>query len=391
MGNDSPTWTGLIPARRASSTKGTSPCGVGERFPNVDRAYALRMLSRPASSALLLLALLWSAVPAHATEEVATEKATAPPYSEEEVTFASGDVRLAGTLTLPSGKTGRHPAVALLTGSGAQNRDEEIFGFRPFRVLADHLARNGIVVLRFDDRGVGGSSGSLAETTTETLAADALAAAGLLRGHARVDPRAVGLLGHSEGGLVATLAATRSPHSSDIAFLVLLATSGVRGDRLISSQIEALLKLSGSPQEQIATTLALQERVYRAVRTGEGWEELSKEIPEAQLAGARTPWFRHFIDLDPAATLRQVRRPVLAIFGELDIQVPAGPNRDAMVKALEEGGNRSVTVQTFPGANHLFQKAATGSPAEYPFLAKELVPGLLDVIAGWIREQRPPA
>lgn len=320
--------------------------------------------------------VLWHAVPAPAMED-----AKAPPYSEEEVAFASGDVRLAGTLTLPSGP-GRHPAVALLTGSGAQDRDEEIFGFRPFRILADHLARNGIAVLRFDDRGVGGSSGSLAETTTETLAADALAAAGLLRGHARVDPKAVGLLGHSEGGLVAALAAARSP---DIAFLVLLASSGVRGDRLISSQIEALLKLSGSPQEQIATTLALQERVYRAIRSGEGWEELAKEIPDAQLAPARSAWFRYFIDLDPAATLRQVRKPVLAIFGELDIQVPAGPNRDATVRALEEGGNRNVTVHTIPGANHLFQKATTGSPSEYPFLVKELVPGLLDLIAGWIK------
>lgn len=310
----------------------------------------------------------------------------APPYSEEEVTFASGDARLAGTLTLPAGP-GRHPAVVLLTGSGAQDRDEDIFGFKPFRILADHLGRNGIAVLRFDDRGVGGSTGSLAEATTETLAGDALAAHALLRGHARVDPRAVGLLGHSEGGLAAMLAATRSP---DVAFLVFLATPGLRGDRMLSLQIETLLKISGSPPEQTAKILALQERVYQAVRTGEGWEELAKEIPEAQLAPARTPWFRQLIDLDPASVLRQVRAPVLALFGELDVQVPAGPNRDAMVKALEEGGNRRVAAQTFPGANHLFQKAGSGSPGEYPFLAKELVPGVLEAISGWLRELRPP-
>lgn len=318
-------------------------------------------------------------------EEAPAPPPPPPPYIEEEVTFSSGDVRLAGTLTVPPGP-GRHPAVVLLTGSGAQDRDEDIFGFKLFRILADHLTRDGIAVLRYDDRGVGGSSGSLAEATVETLTGDALAAAGLLRSHPRVDPRAVGLLGHSEGGLVATLAATSSP---DIAYLVLLATPGVRGDRLISAQIEALMKLSGSPPEEIAKILALQERVYRAVRTGEGWEELSKEIPAGQLAGARSPWFRHFIDFDPVTVLRQVRRPVLALFGELDLQVPAGPNRDAMAKALEEGGNRSVTVRTFPGANHLFQKAVTGSPAEYATLPKELVPGLLDRIAGWIREQRP--
>lgn len=338
------------------------------------------------SKAGLLLVLLLAFTGTGAAQAPAPEPAPPPPpYTEEEVTFASGDVRLAGTLALPAG-TGRHPAIALLTGSGAQDRDEEIYGFRPFRILADHLARNGFAVLRFDDRGVGGSTGGSAADTTDTLAGDALAAAGFLRAQARVDPGAVGLLGHSEGGLAAMIAATRSPN---IAFLVLLATPGIRGDRMLSLQIEGLLKLSGSPPEQTARLLALQERVYHAARTGEGWEELAKEIPEAQLAPARSPWFRQLIDLDPAPVLRQVRVPVLALFGELDVQVPAGPNRDAMVKALEEGGNRDVTTRTLPAANHLFQKAASGAPGEYPFLAKELVPGLLEEISNWLRERRP--
>ena len=341
------------------------------------------------------------------------EEVTAPapplPYSEVEVTFMSGGVRLAGTLTLPPG-SGAYPAVVLLTGSGAQNRDEEIFGFKPFRILADHLTRQGIAVLRYDDRGVGGSSGSLAQATLETLAGDALAAVGFLRAHARIQPTAVGLLGHSEGGLVAAISAARSPRSPEIAFLVFLATPGVRGDRVVSSQVEAMQKLAGRSQEEIARTLVLQEKFYRAVRTGQGWEDVESEIlsqiaqlPEeqrkavgdpkayvaAQKAAGDSSMYRDFLDFDPATVLRQVRLPVLSIFGELDLQVLADLNREAMVRALEEGRNRNVTVRTFPGANHLFQKAITGSPGEYPMLAKEFVPGLPDLIADWILEQRP--
>lgn len=340
--------------------------------------------------------------------EEAAAPAAPPPYSEEEVTFTSGDVRLAGTLTLPPGP-GRHPAVVLLTGSGAQNRDEEIFGFRPFRILADHLTRQGIAVLRFDDRGVGGSSGSLAQATLETLAGDALAAVSFLRTHGRIQPTAVGLLGHSEGGLVAAISATRSP---DIAFLVFLASPGVRGDRVVSSQVEAMQKLAGRSQEEIARTLALQEKFYRAVRTGQGWEDVESDLlaeiaklPEeqrkavgdpkayvaAQKAAADSSLYRNFLDFDPATVLRQVRLPVLSIFGELDLQVLPDLNREAMMRALQEAGNRNVTVRTFPGANHLFQKAITGSPGEYPVLAKEFVPGLPDFIAEWILKQRPAA
>ena len=332
-----------------------------------------------------------------------------PPYRVEEVTVTSGEVKLAGTLTTPA-KPGRHPAVALLTGSGAQNRDEEIFGFKLFRLIADHLTRAGVVVLRCDDRGVGGSSGSLQSVTSEDLAGDALAAVGFLKARAEVDPARIGLLGHSEGGLLAVMAAARS---QDVGFIVLVSGPAVKGETLMRAQGEAIYRAEGKSQVEIARLLALQALSFQVARTGEGAPELAAEIRQAtlsdleklpaerqkamgdlgqfadravqgQMAALRSPWLKFFLDYDPTQALRQVRCPVLALYGEKDLQVPAEMNRKALEATLARAGNKRVTIRVVPGANHLFQPAKTGSPSEYATLPKEFVPGFLETIAGFV-------
>jgi hypothetical protein len=333
----------------------------------------------------------------------------APPYREEDVSFTGPAGALAGTLTVPPGG-GTHPAVLLITGSGPQNRDEEIFGFKPFRLIADHLTRNGIVVLRCDDRGVGGSAAGPAGATTADFASDALAGVAYLKSRREVDAKRIGLLGHSEGGIVAPLAATRS---TDVAFIVLMSGMGVTGERVLLDQADLIGRAEGATEADLAREAALQKRIFQAVRSGAGWDEVKADARKAalakleempaeqrkaigdlgayadrmlagQLAMARSPWFKYFIEYDPAATLAQVRCPVLALFGEKDLQVPAESNRKAIVEALARGGDSDVTAKVLPGANHLYQQAVTGSPSEYPTLRKEFVSGFLETISAWI-------
>jgi uncharacterized protein len=329
---------------------------------------------------------------------------------EEEVFFSSGEVLLAGTLSLP-GAHGRHPAAVLVAGSGARNRDEEVFGFRPFRLLADHLASEGIATLRYDGRGIGGSSGNPAEATIEDLADDVLAAVDLLRGRPEIDAGRIGVCGHSEGGLIAVSAASRA---QSLSFLVLMASPGVSGDRVVSDQIERIARAEGAAGEVISQLLEAQQKAFRAIRTGAGWDELVeqalraardrlaalpdeqreaiidpegyvRQIVEVQLTRAGSVWFRHFIDHDPATGLREVACPVLALFGGRDLQVTVDLNKSAVVAALDQGATRDFTIRVFPEANHLFQQAETGLPSEYPGLAKEFAPGLLAQVAGWLR------
>lgn len=334
------------------------------------------------------------------------------PYREEEITFESGEVRLAGTLTLPEGDA-PHPAVVLLTGSGPQNRDEELFGFRPFRILADHLGRRGIAVLRYDDRGVGGSTGSVTDATSRELAGDALAAVALLRERTEVRPDVVGLLGHSEGALVGPLAAARS---GSVAFLVLLAPPAIPGDSLLLAQGALIARARGASEGAIEIQKGTQRALFRSLRTDEGWEEVERRMEEAiragieelpeprraaiedvevyvettvrgQLEAVRSPWFRAFLELDPAEALREVKVPVLALFGGKDLQVPPGLNREPLERALAEAPTEDVTVRVLPEGNHLFLAADTGSPAEYATLEKTFVPGLLETIAAWIEDR----
>lgn len=347
-----------------------------------------------------------------AAAAAALEPATPPPYREEEVGFANGDITLAGTLTVPE-SPGPHPAVVLITGSGPQNRDEEIFGFKPFRLIADHLTRNGIAVLRYDDRGVGGSSGSVQTATSDDFASDALAAVALLRARRDIRRDAVGLVGHSEGALVAPIAAGRS---TDVAFIILLAGTAVPGDQILLAQGELILKANGATAEQLERQRKLQLGIFAAIRADTGWDVVRQEIatqiresidalpPEQrdrisdldtfvqtrvqqQILGVQSPWFRFFLDFDPVAVLRRVTVPVLGVFAENDLQVPPTLNVGPMKDAFAAAGNRDYTVTVLPTMNHLFQASETGNPSEYASLKKEFAPGFLELLSDWIQER----
>ena len=334
------------------------------------------------------------------------------PYAQEEVRFKNGDVTIAGTLTLPP-SGGPHPAVVMITGSGAQNRDEEILGFKPFRLIADHLTRGGIAVLRTDDRGVGGSTGASDRVTTEDFVGDVLAAIAFLKSRSEIDPKRIGLCGHSEGGIVAPMAASRA---KDIAFVVLMSGSAVTGEKILLAQAELIARAGGASEAFVRKEAEMQQGIFKAARTGQGWDELTVEIRkevlakiermppaqrkgipdparfadsyvEGQLKAAKSPWLKFFLDYDPATALEKVQCPVLALFGEKDLQVPAEMNKVALVRALEKGGNKDHTVEVVAGANHLYQTAVTGSPVEHASLKKEFAPAFLDLIAKWIRER----
>jgi uncharacterized protein len=347
-----------------------------------------------------------------ADEQSSLPKKGAETYEQEEVKFNNDTVTLAGTLTLPRSK-GKHPAVVMITGSGPQNRDEEILGFKPFKLIAEALTGRGIAVLRYDDRGVGGSSRGPADATTEDFATDALCAVRYLQARSDINTAQIGLCGHSEGALAAAIAAVRS---NDVAFIVLLAGPGVAGDTLILWQLTTLARAGGAADSEIAEAVELQHRVYDAVRTGKGWEEVRSSMGEQMgrsigkmpaeqrkalgdsakiiasrvettIQGAKSAWFRYFISYDPAPTLQKVQCAVLALYGELDKQVPPQLTMPPLKEALQRGGNMDATVSVIPGANHLFQAATTGHPSEYGSLKKEFVPGFLDTMADWIAKR----
>jgi pimeloyl-ACP methyl ester carboxylesterase len=317
----------------------------------------------------------------------------------EEVTYTNGGVTLAGTLTLPPGD-GPFPAVVLITGSGPEDRDETVFGHKPFWILADHLSRRGVAVLRSDDRGVGGSSGNVNESTTADFAEDALAGVAWLRNHPKISKGRVGILGHSEGGLAAPIAAGRS---SEVAFIVLLAGPGVPGAEVLLGQGEALARAFGAAPPLIAQNLDTQRQIFAVIKSEADPAQRRARIADiitsaakaagqivqdqavaAQIARIETPWFRSFLALDPRLALRQVKVPVLALNGDLDLQVVADQNLPEIEKALKEAGNPDVTVRKLPGLNHLFQPAKSGLPSEYPTNEITLSPEVLALVSDWI-------
>ena len=319
------------------------------------------------------------------------------PYREEEVAFPSSaaGVTLAGTLTVPQGK-GPFPAVVLISGSGPNDRDEMLLGHKPFLVLSDYLTRKGIAVLRYDKRGVGKSTGKYAAATTADFADDAEAALSYLKTRDGVDPRRMGLIGHSEGGAIAPMVAARN---KDVAFVVLMAGTGVPGDQILVEQHRLIALAMGAPAEIVDSQvtrerefIALVERekdnavVEKEIRT-----KFGGDVPEAQIGTMvkelTSVWFRYFFTYDPATSLRKVQCPVLVLNGSLDLQVPPKQNLPAIRKALEEGGNRHFEIDELPGLNHLFQPAKTGSPSEYAEIEVTISPEVLEKIAGWVAKQ----
>jgi pimeloyl-ACP methyl ester carboxylesterase len=333
------------------------------------------------------------------------------PYRSEDVVYENraAGIQLAGTLTAPD-SAGPHPAVILISGSGPQDRDETVFGHRPFLVLADHLTRNGIAVLRVDDRGVGGSTGVQGPATSEDLAEDVLAGIEYLKSRKEIDPERIGLLGHSEGGIIAPITATRS---RNVAFIVLLAGPGVTGEEILYRQSALIGAASGADADHIEQNHAVQARLFEIIKTNlddetkrarlrevfvETAEGLSEEeraaanlgtdsAIEAQVESIASPWFQFFLTYDPAPTLALVECPVLAIIGEKDLQVPARENLAAIKEALATGGNSDYTVEELAGLNHMLQTAETGAPLEYGRIEETMSPVALEAISIWILER----
>ena len=324
------------------------------------------------------------------------------PYRSQEVLVRNDQagVALAGTLTLPDGP-GPCPAAVLVTGSGPQDRNESLLGHKPFLVLSDHLTRAGIAVLRYDDRGVGESTGDFATATSRDFTSDALAAVAFLR--TRRDMGAVGILGHSEGGLVGPMAAARS---DDVAFVVMLAGPGIPGGEILQLQSELINRAEGTPDEVVRLNAALQARMFDIVKREQdpvaaapllraALREASAGLPqgstpqaiEAQISQINSPWFRFFLTYDPRSTLAQIKVPVLALNGSLDLQVPAEVNLREVGAALARGHNPDATARLLPGLNHLFQQAQTGAPSEYAKISETMNPVALEAVSSWIMER----
>jgi pimeloyl-ACP methyl ester carboxylesterase len=330
------------------------------------------------------------------------------PYREEEVTFRNKieNFDLAGTLTLPQGD-GPFPAAVLITGSGSQDRDETIFYHKPFKVIADHLTRNGIAVLRYDDRGYGRSKGTVSNATSLSMADDAAAAVEYLMGRPEIDNSRIGLIGHSEGGLIASILASKD---RNIAFIVSLAGPGVRGSDLLIQQNIDLYNAEQKPRKELDEQLFLLRNLFDMVTSGDDqrtvakkameWygKELDKEdlTPEQRrekmsqftqaLVQVNSPWMRYFLSTDPAVFWSKVTCPVLALNGGKDLQVNREQNLPAIKNALKKGGNRKVKTVMLPGLNHLFQHCNTGSISEYINIEETSSPEALDIITGWIRK-----
>ncbi|GAB3876597.1 alpha/beta hydrolase [Hymenobacter segetis] len=321
------------------------------------------------------------------------------PYQSAEVAFKNekAGITLAGTYTVPA-DMGPFPAVVLLTGSGPEDRNETILGHQPFAVLADYLTRHGIAVLRFDDRGVGQSGGTLAGTTSADYTTDAQAALAWLRAQPGIRKNQVGLIGHSQGG-TAAIGAAIQPAGPD--FLVLLASPALPGDELIVQQALALAKVSKVESVQLMYIERAQRQVIDIIeKTPDNVQARAKLLPllnqtnstdpsvlsqlNAQIDVAISPDYRHLLADRPAQTLAKVKCPVLALGGSKDRQVPAAANLTATTAGLKTAGNRDVTVQELPGLNHLFQTAPTGSPAEYGTIEETFAPSALAVIGDWI-------
>ena len=319
------------------------------------------------------------------------------PYDQREVTFTNTDagITLAGTLTLPR-TGGPFPGVILISGSGAQNRDEEIMNHRPFLVLADHLTREGIAVLRYDDRGVGGSGGDPETATSRDFAGDAYAAYSFLANQPGIDPAKTGIIGHSEGGIIAPMIAAEHP---DVAFIVLLAAPGFPGSELLLQQSAAILKASGATNEQIIKSAEINREIYDVVVREPDNQKAADEIGgileglgipddriEQQLSPLLTPWYRFFITHDPATDLMAITCPVLAITGSLDLQVPADENLAKIETSLKSGGNDMVVTKKLERLNHLFQTAQTGLVEEYARIEETFAPVALRAISEWIAD-----
>ncbi len=315
------------------------------------------------------------------------------PYYTEEVTFKNereGNL-LAGTLSAPD-KNKAIPVLVMITGSGAQNRDEELFGHKPFLVIADHLAKQGIGTLRLDDRGVGDSEAGKVGATSEDFAGDISSAVNFLsqKGYTHI-----GLIGHSEGGMIAPMVGGMNPK---VKFMVLLAGPGIPITELMKLQTYEVSKAAGAPEVQARAAVEINDRLYRFINAYKGNELeaevrafIQKEIPmmpegqrEATVQQVANPWFRYFLAFDPDRYLSKVKVPVLALNGSLDVQVTSKENLEGIRTSLQRAGNTNFEVLEFEKLNHLFQTAQTGAVSEYSELEETIAPAVLSKIGAWV-------
>ncbi len=331
-------------------------------------------------------------------------------YYSEDVTFENNKagIILAGTLTLPK-KDGVFPVVILISGSGPQNRNEELLGHKPFLVLSDYLTKNGIAVLRYDDRGTAMSKGDFQTATSADFATDVESAIAYLKTRKEINKKKICLIGHSEGGLIAPMVASKS---KDVALIVLLAGTGIQGDRLLLLQQKLIGKASGISDEDLQKSELINRKVFDIVNKSNNLEQLNIDLtnyikqsltdnPNAakpqgmsdddfvklQVNQIAKPWMQYFIKYNPAPVLEKVKCPVLAVNGEKDLQVPAKENLEAIKKALTKGGNKRVTTKEFSNLNHLFQECKTGSPNEYATIEQTFSPTALTEILKWLQTQ----
>ncbi|UZD21130.1 alpha/beta hydrolase [Algoriphagus halophytocola] len=347
------------------------------------------------------------------SEEVKRPQEPTKPYGyhSEDLFFENKEagIKLAGTLTLPK-EGGNFPAVILISGSGPQNRNEELMGHKPFLVLSDFLTRNGIAVLRFDDRGTASSEGNFTAATSIDFATDVAAAVDYLKTRKEINPAQIGLIGHSEGGIIAPMVANSNPQ--DVDFIVLLAGTGIRGDQLLLLQQALIGKAAGMTPAQLEENDMISRQAFEIMLKDLSEKELQQEIaaymtqvyrnipPEnvpngmteadfvtAQVKQLTSPWMSSFIKYDPSISLEKVTCPVLAINGEKDLQVPPKENLGAIKAALEKGGNPDITTVELAGLNHLFQEANTGAPSEYASIDQTFAPAAMEVVLSWIKER----
>jgi len=324
------------------------------------------------------------------------------PYRDEDVTYENKiqNVTLAATFTVPQGK-GPFSAVVLITGSGPQDRDETLLGHKPFLILSDYLTRHGIAVLRADDRGTAKSTGDFKTATTADFATDTEAGIAYLKTRPEVDPHKIGLIGHSEGAVIAPMIAARNP---DVAFIVMMAGTRVSGDQVLVAQREAIAVAGGTKPEEAAKYAAKEKEMLALIEAEkvstekddaalekELREKMAGDVPESQIGLQikllTSPWFRYFLTYDPASALRKVTCPVLVLNGEKDKQVLPEQNLPPIRQALTQAGNKHFEVDELPGLNHLFQTANTGSPTEYAGIEETMSPVALEKINTWIAKQ----
>lgn len=335
--------------------------------------------------------------------QVEAVAARVPTYTSSDVSFANpaGGHALAGTLTVPQGK-GPFPAVVLVHGSGPVDRDETLFGHKIFLVLADHLSRQGIAVLRYDKRGIGKSGGVYKGATTHDFALDAEAAVAFLRGRPEVDAARIGMVGHSEGGLIAPMVAARDPK---LAFVVMLAGPGVRGELLMVEQLALAAKARGVPDALVDRERELNRALFAAIvaepQLDAAGDKARRMMMEAERKGILppgtaeprakafgSPWFHAFLRHEPGPALQSLRQPILVLNGERDLQVPAALDLDAIRGALKD--NPRAVVKELPALNHLFQTARTGAGSEYAEIEETMAPLALDTVSEWIKATVQP-